>query len=496
MNEDDTAFTQGKAGPRLRRRWLCMAAALAMALIASRSAYAQATREEGAAAKSAGEGSAPAGSAPALTMEEALSIALSGDPGLRSAELDRRSAEAEAEAASRKGLPSLAASLGYARLSELPAPDDSLPNEYSFELDLSYPIYDGGRREQSLAMAKLQAGLKGAEGEESRRSLAFELRKGYWEACRAANAASAFEEDLRLAQAGLELVEGQFARGSASEADLLAARTRSEKSADDLDEARTEMESSFMRLASIMGVEPSSLPAELATKPSAEAAPAWPESLDAASLVSEALERRPESREALIGIEIAKRQAELARAALRPTLTASGSYAYADPSARLQSQTDPSKFTGTWSLGATLSFDLGGLPAGLSGCRARDFSSERASADAEARRRAVALDVGTCVLKLRRSRRALASAETAARRAEDGLRIAEGRLAAGTIRTLELESVRAELRKAKLDAADRLIDDLIASEDLARAVALDERCLDGRSPDRRSPDKRAHQGRE
>jgi outer membrane protein TolC len=464
MDEDYPVSENDKYVPRLARRRLgiSLGAALMLAL-AARATSAQSP------------GAGPISTVPALTIGEALRAALSGDPGLRGAELERRSAEAEAEGASRKRLPSLSASLGYTRLSELPAADYSLPNDYSFELDLSYPVYDGGKRELDFAMAKLQAGLKGIEGEEARRSLAFELRRRYWEASRAENEVSIYGQDFELADRSLELIERQFAQGVAAEADRLAARTRREKASDELDEARTELARARLRLASLMGVEPGSLPPELATKPSAEAAPDWPESPDAVALVSEALARRPETREALVGLELAKNQAELSRVALRPALTASGSYVYADPNARIQTQTDPSKFTGTWSLGLALSFDLGGLPAALCERKARVLASERVGADEEAQRRAVALDVETSVLNLQRSRRALASAEVAAGRAAEDFRIAQGRLAAGTIKDLELDAVQSELLKARLEAEDRLIENLMAREDLARALALEGR---------------------
>jgi outer membrane protein TolC len=489
MIEEDSVSsrTNPRAGPHAR--------ALAIA-IGALMLTATASAQEAAAAHTA-NAAFPA----ALSIDEAVSSALAKDPGVISANLDWLSARAKADSASSKRLPSLSASAGYTRLSGLPASDNemnvafqgttysfalpSLLNEFSFGLDLSYPIYDGNRVKENIAIASLQAQAKEVSTEEAKRSLIFDVRRAYWEAVRATCNLSTLERNLELMKKNSELTNRQLAQGVATKADQLAAQMRLEQANEELGDARSDQRRAFLTLVVMMGddvaslgistvAENAHLPFELSTKPDESTLPDGSVAPNEAELVSGALARRPETRAAELARKLAEHSIELSRAALYPTVALTGNFTYADPNQRVPFQTDPSVFTGTWTLGLELTYDIGGVPAALDDIKAQTFAASKAKADEEKQRNAVVMDVESCIVDLERARCDLASTQAMLPQAEEDLRVVQDRVAAGTAKDIDLSSSQLDLLRMEFAVTNRRIDVLIAEAALARAVASEE----------------------
>jgi outer membrane protein TolC len=456
------------------------AAALALALATSPAASAQ-------------------GASRPLAIEEAVASALASDPGVIGANLDWLSAKAKADAASWKKYPSLSASAGYQRLSDLSSvvsfgsmtiPIDSLDNVFSLALNMQYVVPIGPRIRESIAIAGLQAQSKDVARESARRSLAFDVRRAYWEAVRATYNRATLERNLELMRQVAELATRQLGQGVATRADQLAAQMRLEQATEDLGDARALQKRAFLSLASLAGADVASLgisaaaegdplPFELSTKPddaALAAASALPgaSAADDRALVAEALARRPETRVAALSRELAERSASLSRSALFPTVALSGNYTLADPNQRAAFQSDPWKFTGTWSLGVQVSYDVGGLPAALDDVKAQSFSASKAKSDEARQRNAVAMDVENCLVNLERARRDLASTSAMVEQARENLRVVQGKVAAGTAKDIDLSSSGFDLLRMEFAVTNKRIDALIALADLARATASED----------------------
>ena len=431
----------------------------------------------------------------ALSLDQAVATALSEDLGVIGANLDRLSAGAKAESASWRRIPSLTASAGYTRLSDLrsslnlgPVIGDiafgSLDNLYSFGLNLQYPIFAGFRVKENIAISGLQVKSKELARETIERALVFDVRKAYWEAVRATYNRSVLGKNLELMRQNGELADRQFAQGVATRADQLAARMRLDQAIEDLGDARAVEKRAFLALAALTGEDIASLgvstaadgapmPFELTTKPD-EAALPQAAAVGEAALVSAALARRPETRGAVLARELAMHAVELSRAALYPTVALTGNYTYADPNQRVWFQSDPYKFTGTWALGLQMSFDLGGIPIALDDVKAQSLAASKAKTDEEKQRRAVVLDVENCIVNLDRAKRDLGSTAAMLEEANENLRVAQGKVAAGTAKDVDLNSSRFGLLRSEFAVTNKRIDLLIAYADLARATASED----------------------
>ena len=441
----------------------------------------------------------------ALSLDEAVAAALGSDPGIISANLDSLFTKAKAESASWKRIPSLTASASGQYLGEQSATTinlgsatftlpPGLNHSYSFGLNLQYPVFAGFRVKESIAIADLQAESKDVAREAVLRSLAFDVRRAYWEAVRATYNRATLEKNLELMKQNSDLATRQLGQGVATRADQLAAQMRLEQATEDLNDALAQQKRAFLTLASLTGAdlaslriaaEGASMPFELSTKPDdaalavAAAAPgaapgaaqgALP--LDEAALISQALARRPETRNAALAGKLAEHSIELARAALYPTVALTGNLSVADPNQRAIVQQEA--FVTTGSIGLVVNYDIGGLPIAMTEIKAQGLAASKAKSDEERQRRAIVLDVEACVVNLARAMSDLESTRAMVAQAEENLRVVQGRIAAGTAKDIDLSTSSFDLLRINFAVTNKRIDLLIAQADLARATASED----------------------
>lgn len=285
-----------------------------------------------------------------------------------------------------------------------------------------------------------------------------------------------------MAVQSLEVAKKQADSGTAMKADLLAAQMRADQAGLDLSAGAAAQKRAYLNLASLVetafgeGASSSADPVAayyLAAEPAPVPDGRFP-TLDEKSLVERALANRPETRTASLATEAARIGERIAAAPLYPTLSLTGSYLLADPNQRVFMQSDPWKFTGTWTLGATVSYDIGGLPANLSARDAQADGVEKSRADEMRQRETIALDVRLCLLAFEQARSDYAVVAGMIDQARENERVAERKYEAGAASDLDLQSARISRLKVEFQIANKLIDEQIAAADLERAAALAE----------------------
>ncbi|HPS43170.1 MAG TPA: TolC family protein [Treponemataceae bacterium] len=448
------------------------------------------------------------GEAP-LSVEDAVARSLAADPRAESARRDWLASAAKAEEARLRELPSLSLSAGYTRLSNVVSEIslgpttmsiDSLDNIFTLQANAQYPIFAGFRYAESARLAGLQKRCKEIAEEMTLRAIAFETERAYWEAERAARNERMLAENLELTRRNRAITERQAAEGSALAADLLVAGMRCDQAEIDLGNATAAKERAFLNLALLVGMDTQGSPRfALSSDPAvppvptrfaaltpkdAEATPAndtdsspanGPESspaLDADALIAYALSARPETRAAAVSVEASRAAKKVAEAPLYPTLAVSGNYTYADPNSRVYFQSDPWKFTGTWSLGVALSWDVGGIPANLAERDAQLESVEKSVADGKRQEELVELDVRNCLIAYGRTESDLALLGRMVAPARENERVTAERVAAGSANAVDLLAAEVARLRSEYAVTNREIDRRIAEADLARACGI------------------------
>jgi outer membrane protein TolC len=282
----------------------------------------------------------------------------------------------------------------------------------------------------------------------------------------------------------LNVVKQQLAQGTAINADLLSSQMRRDQADIDLGNAKTIQQKAFLNLASLVSEsedaaalkDPVSL-YKLGTKPDAEpemAAPSQPlaGAIDTDALINSALLHRPEIRAAALSVSAAEHSKRLAEAPLYPTLNLNGNYTYADPNQRVAFQSDPNTFTGTWTLGASLSWDLGGIPANVAEVKAQNNGIQKSLSDSSRQKEVILLDVRNSILSYEQTRRDAGLVTLMLDQAKENERVMKERYNAGTASANDLLGASLARLRSEFTITNKQIDLQIAASDLCRAAAL------------------------
>ncbi len=436
-------------------------------------------------------GAQTAAPATPLTVDEAVRKALAADARVAGALLDWNAARSKEKEARLRRIPALSLSANYTRLSEVNSSITfagntidipSTENAFTFAANLQYPVFAGFRLKESERLAGLQARGKEIAAEATRTAVAFETRRAYWEAARARANEGMLKENLALRERELTVVEHKVAQGAALYADQLDAKTRRDQAEMDLGDAAERTERSFLLLDSLVsggddrnGAVPAVERLILASAPDAPAsgeisADKLAGTGAADALVAAALDTRPETRSAALAADMADAGLRLAEAPLYPTVALNGNYTFADPNSRVYFGGD--QFTGTWSVGITFGYDLGGAPANLAAKEAARSTAEKSAADRRRQREAVALDARTCLSAYRRAERDVGMVERMLGQAREAERVARTRVANGAAGDLDLLGASISRLRSEFTILNKQIDLRIAAADLARAAGL------------------------
>ena len=442
-----------------------------------------------------------------LSLDDAIVEGLARDPGIRSGSYDAISARAKALDAMFRMAPSVAVSAGgmanssgsFASLGpimgDLAGEDAYLEhvsgtssqlakmatdlgnftkpsNSLDYRVDFQYPIFAGMRLLQAAEIAKLGALGKETGLELAKRAMTFEIERAYWEASRATASVATLAKALELEGVLRDEMKSMFAQGMVTNADLLGEQARYDGATLALDEAKSGQAMAFMGLASLVGDESAisaSDPAGylLLTKPGSRS---WSDpGSDATALVGQALAARPETRLAGIGLEVGKHAKAAANGDLMPTVILMGSYSNADPDIASGRVTDA--WADSWNIGIRVRYDLGTLPGALVREKAAAADLEKARADLDRSRNAVAFDVRKCLLSLSRTRNSLELTKGMVAQAEENLRVTQARFDNGIAKRSDLLQAQIALLRANFAVENKGIDLEIAEADLDRALA-------------------------
>ena len=309
--------------------------------------------------------------AQALTIEQAVKLALDNSWDLRGATWDLRSAQAQALAQKLKMIPSITLGGTYTHLSDTPAENlnvpafppylsaplsFSLPPNFGNQTDagslvvrLQCPIFAGFRLQEATRIAELKSTSRAYAIQITERAIIFEVRRAYWEVMRADAEAAMLAKNLSVMDALRQDVRAQQSQGLATEADLMNADQQYDRALLSLMDAAARRSSAYLALASILGQDPagrtvieaaaqemntdSQPPYQLVSDPAAF--PSWAAlpSGDLGRLVSQAMAKRAETQLSALSTQIAEHAVKVAQAEFTPHCPCLGITAMLTPTA-------------------------------------------------------------------------------------------------------------------------------------------------------------------
>jgi len=412
-----------------------------------------------------------------VTMVEALTLAAQKNHGLRVAAVEVKIARAQLAQAEAAKSGQLVLSASYTRVNEreggtmvippgtipgiivpivitLPAPD---PNVYSAALTYQVPLHSGGRIESQIALA--QANLRGAEAalERVKHQVVLDVKQAYFQVLLAqagvevaARAAAAADENLRVARA--RVAAGVSPRFDEVQAEVSLANARQGGI-----RSRNSLALAQQGLSAMMA-----LPLDTVLQPR-ETMTVTPIRGDAAGLVRRALEGRPELTEHFARVDMALAAIEIARAGGRPFVALSGGPSYGNPGGS-------SVTTTGWAVTIAATVPL--FDGGVTAQRVREAEARvEQLREVEAQiRQGIELEVRRALLNFSSAAEELAAADKAVELAQEGLRIANVRFAAGVSTNLEVVTAQASLSQAEGNRIQALFNVNLARAQIERAV--------------------------
>jgi outer membrane protein TolC len=267
------------------------------------------------------------------------------------------------------------------------------------------------------------------------------------------------------AHARLEDVQGAFAVGSATEADVMRIEALVANSQLAVDQAEALRQLTRAQLAIIMAdMGPADYRlGEGVPEPSADS----PEP-GGQALLLEAFANRLELKALAATIDALERGEDATRSGAYPRLDAVGDASYANPNQRFFPPRQ--EWNATWSVGVVASWNVG--ETFLSGARGDELAAQTESVrgQQERMRAAIANQVVSAALELRTTRAALTTSETTVRATEAAYRVTADRFRVGRATTTDMVVAEADLLGAKQAQINARIDGAIAALRLRHAL--------------------------
>ena len=410
-----------------------------------------------------------------LGLEETVARALASSARLGQLRAYEDAATAGLRGARAQRLPSLGFAAGYTRYSDVPEFQiftlgqgqsvlyPNLPNHGRAQVELSLPLYTGGRTAAQILGAEEQRRATAEDLAAGQGDLVLEVTSAYWDLLAMRDKARVLGEAINSYEAHLKDATNFFESGLAARNDLLAVQVERDRA-------------QLARLQAANGAEitNANLLRLLDLRPDARVEPILPETAAGAPapatelLVAAAGEKRPELRALRARALAAEAALRAARAGTLPQASLQGGYELSNPNPRVFPL--EGRWNETWSVGLAVSltaFDGGRTSAACAQARAQAEAVRHQLEDLE---RKVRLEVTTRALELKTAQAARELAERNVEAARENVRVSQDRYQAGVSVSSDLLDAETRLLRAGLDETVATTDVHVAQAGLDRAV--------------------------
>jgi outer membrane protein len=413
-----------------------------------------------------------------LTLDQAIDIAISNNPGLKAADAQVKAAEAGelrsasgflpkvtvSETLSRTDSPLMA--LGTKLNQEIVTPADFDPEvmnhpdpltNYNTRLAVVQPVWNGGKEYVGRKQATLAREASVQDRERARQETVFNVIKAYYGVLLAKEYHKVAVQSLETTAATVKLAEARYKAGAVLQSDLLRATVQLAEVREMETRSRNNVKLAFAGLNFAMGVPQSTeheVSGSLATQ-------------DTTTGMNDMLEEAASKRPDLMSMELNRKSAEksvtMARADYLPNLNLMGQMDW--NSDRLAG--DGAK---SWTVMAVLQWNLfDGLVTRSKVKEALATSSKMRSME-EQTRSAVELQIRQAYYNLTASLDRIAATSSSVQEAEEGLRIVQKRYEVGMTTFVDVLGAENSLIRARTNVLQALYDNNIAQAELKLAA--------------------------
>ena len=420
-----------------------------------------------------------------LSVEEAVDLGLNHSAGLKASEARLDAARSKSREVQAGRLPALKFLGSYARLSEVPPFEVTLPfasilppgiprsfivspnyyNSFMLKLSVLQPLFTGWRLTNGAAAAGAWEEAVRQELSRDRGEVAFAVRGAYWGYYLTVEMEKAVVENVARIKAHASDIRNFAGQGLATRNDVL----RAEAELANAEVAALEVENSktiaATLLNSLLGLP---LDTEVEITSSVEPGPSPGSVFGAEDLLRRAERNRPDLKAMDLKVRAAEATTAAAKGSSYPQIYLAGNYYLANPNPRLLPSQN--KFYGTWDVGLTLSFDIWNGGQAAEQTRQAEAQLVQAKELKRQAEEAITLEVTQSRLAVVRTEQRVTAAGRAVASAEENLRVTQDRFKEEVATSVEVLDAEALLLQARTARAQALTDLAIARAKLQKAL--------------------------
>jgi outer membrane protein TolC len=411
---------------------------------------------------------------PAVTLEQAIEMALTVNPTVVRAQGDLDIASAERRQAYGNWLPTLntngSSNTNYSTVTRvdqstgLPVESGTTSTTYSAGLSSSLELFSGFRR--TAQMRSTRAGIASADATLVSREfqVVLETKQAYFNALAADELVRVSDRRIERAQESLKISRDKLAAGSAIRSDTLRGVVElgnAELQRLNAVTARATAEASLARLVGLAG----------SVRPVRDSALFAPVALDTVQLRIRALESAPTIVAADASADVAAANVAVARAQYFPSLTASGSLSWNNTPVRSETTgTDTRDWNNSWNIRLGVSWPLFNGFARETNVARQAANRDAARATAEDTRRQVNAQLTQYLASLAAARQRYDIAVTSLAAASEDLRVQQQRYRLGASTFLEILASQVNVDQADIDRVQAALDYLVAKAQIEALI--------------------------
>jgi len=418
----------------------------------------------GAASQSAGP------SSPALTLDQAMQVALERNQSLKLKREAVQRAQGQYGEASAANRPQIKAQSAYVRTGPIPSvvfPGPAGPMEVELgtpetmtaKLSLTQPVDISRLISAGVKVADLNLQASRLELRREEQRITLGVKQAYLGVLQAEAFKDVAQEALNAVEEHLRIARLHYEAGTVPQLDVLRAEVAAADARQRLVTAENAVDLAKAALNNVLGVDVNE-PVEVKPLPELSSI-----ELNLPELLAEAERQRPELQVMDLRIEMTKRGVHLAKQGRLPTMALTGSYDWLEET----SEFGPGNLSWTVALGVSLPLSDGG---GTSAKVAQAHSDVRSAETArEQLRQGIALEVRQAYLSLQEAQARLVATAKSVEEAREVLRLAQARYETGVGTPVEVTDAVAAMTGARTNHVNATYDCRIALARLEAAVS-------------------------
>jgi outer membrane protein len=411
-----------------------------------------------------------------LTLDQAIEMALKSNPAIKISESDLDKAKWDVSVAQAGRGPSVTLNHSFNRSNtaesstyvydyalvnppkKIPVPE-YFTTRYANSVNLSLPLYTGGKLEGTIDKAKLAAKSADLGVTNTQQQIKLNATTGYYSILQTRNLVGLREESLDRLTAHLKNVEAQYNAGTVAKSDVLRSEVEKADAEQNLIIAKNSHELAISNLNNIISLP---LATPLVVKDELKYQK-FDKTLE--ECIAFALNSRPDLAQAQANVEAAQAQIRVAESGSKLSIAATASENWSD-------NEYPGTDKNTWAVGVSASYNL--FDSGLTKAQVRGAEAGHSKAQEQLRQAkdSAQLEVRQAYLNMLEAEKRIETSNVAVTKAEEDYKIAQVRYSAGVGTNLDVIDSQVALTSAKTNYIQALYDYNTSRAKLDKAMGI------------------------